>query len=104
VTLPIDLEMRHIKPRAGPYLPIRGDGNRTKQLDLMLLLAGQEMGSFHITRIDHMGARQHVLVCQGLMDPGRHLHVLGGGWGGLDVYEEMRQVVVTGFGHMHLVG
>lgn len=66
------------------------------------LTIGQEVAG-RITAIDQMFIRQQILLLQIRMDVRQHVIVAGGGRGGFDMDNQVRAIVVSGFGEMRLI-
>ena len=76
---------------------------RAKQIDLVLLAARDAVARSSITSIDQVFARKEVLVGERLLDARKLPEVRGWGDRRLHLRNEMREVVVTSFGQMHLI-
>src|SRR6185312_5500488 len=92
-----------IKALTRTSLPTGAGGDRTKQFHFISVLTGHQMVSIHVARVHSMFCWQEVLSGKRLMDGSRHLHILGGGRGRFHMDEQMRMLLITGFGQVNLV-
>lgn len=65
--------------------------------------AGDEMIGTHIARIDDLLAGRELAVCQVILDGGHHVIIGGGCRRRGDIRNQIRQIVIAGFGQMHLI-
>ncbi len=70
----------------------------------MLSLTRDEMASGHISCIDEMLSRESLLLSKGGLDGWKHLKIRCGRRRGMHISHQMRSVVITTLGDMHLVG
>ena len=103
LSLPVNGEVRQIQRAWRARLPAGVDMDRPQQVNRVRVAAVQDAFGADVAGIDQMLLRQKVLLHQLCMDRLQRVVVLLRRGCGLDLRDEVRQVVVATFGHVHLV-
>jgi len=102
-SLPVDLKARQIKPHALLELPAMIPCGRSQQLNAIGAATFDQPLGFNIAAIYQLCIWQQLRLLQGLLDRRERIIVTGGGGLGVDVGNDVRQVILTALGQVYLI-
>jgi hypothetical protein len=103
LSFPIDHKLSCSKPFCSYRLPTGISGNWTDQINAMLLLTGDQVVRRDISCIDKMLIGTKTTLNQIALNGRERFKIACGGRGGEHIGDQMRQIIITGFGQMYFV-
>ena len=103
LSIPINLEVRDIEPGFLPGLPLTILSDWTNELDRVVAGTRYQAATMHVASIDELLCREQPNPIEFCLNRRQLPEIRGRGDRRFDLGQQVRVLVVTGFGQMHLV-